>query len=117
MPSYNGRKPGATKLKLTEDDLAKIETLAGYGLTLAQIAGYLGVHYTTLNNYRKDNSDLNARIEKGLAKAAAAVTQSLHSQAKNGNVSAAIFWCKTRLGWSESRKDQQKIRLVLDGSE
>jgi hypothetical protein len=44
-------------------------------------------------------------LDAGYVKANTAVAQSLYDQAvKAGNVAAAIWWTKARMGWSETNK-------------
>jgi hypothetical protein len=77
---------------------AKIEAMAGYGLSAADIARVLDISV----------EDLKASYEKELAgghiKANARVAESLYRKAigeGRESVTAAIFWLKTRARWKE----------------
>jgi hypothetical protein len=77
---------------------SKVEAMAGYGLSPADIAQVLDI----------DLPDLNASYAKELAgghiKANAKVAESLYRKAigeGRESVTAAIFWLKTRARWKE----------------
>jgi hypothetical protein len=44
-----------------------------------------------------------AELDRGMALADYAVAKSLYDQAVGGNVTAAIWWTKARMGWSENK--------------
>lgn len=98
----------ARKIEL---DLAKVESLAAQGLTEEQIADALGVSRTTLNNRRRESEQFEQAIKRGKAKGVAIVTSKLMEQVKGGNVTAMIFFLKTRGGWSE-RQDADLEREI-----
>ena len=77
---------------------AKVEAMAGYGLSAADIARVLDI----------DAEELKASYAKELAcgqiKANARVAESLYRKAigeGRESVTAAIFWLKTRARWKE----------------
>ena len=97
-------------LVLTEKDYKKIETLAGYGLTMDQIAGVFSMSKDTLERRAKKVDMLHAAIEEGRAKAAARVTQSAYQMAVSGKVPAmTMFWLKTRCRWKEKHVIEAEI--------
>jgi hypothetical protein len=63
-----------------------------------QIARLLTIGLHTLKRHYREELDL------GLARANAVVASTLFGQAKGGNVTAMIFWLKTRGGWRETTK-------------
>lgn len=87
---------GRPKIKITAAMLRKAEGFAADGLTKEQIALNLGFTYETLRVKQKENSVFSAVIKKGYAKALATVTNALFQSAKNGNVTAMIFFLKNR---------------------
>lgn len=121
----------------TEDQLKEIEGLSGFGSPMHEIAAILGISKDTIEKASKKNDALRTAIERGRAKANSAVAQSLFRQAvggytrtitdKNGkrievksepNVSAAIFWAKTRMRWREvapegEDMDNQRVVIIL----
>ena len=104
MPKGDGNRWEPTK-----EHLKQIETMAGYGLGNRQIAGVLGIHRTTLERHANNEESLvHAAIEKGKGIAASQVTKTLYEMiTKDRNVAATIFFCKTRLGWSETPEERE----------
>lgn len=94
----------------TEKDRATVKAMAAYGVPQEQIMAVIGVSKPTLHKYFRKELD-TAMIE-----ANAQVAQSLFNQAvKHGNVTAMIFWLKTRAKeqWKES--PQQVEHTGKDG--
>lgn len=88
-----GRKPFAP----TEKDRATVKAMVGFGIPQADIAKVIGCHDETLRIHFR-NEIATAAIE-----ANAAIAQSLFQQAtKHGNMTAAIWWTKCRMGWKET---------------
>ena len=75
-----------------------VEHHAAIGTLHAQIAKLLGLSVNTLKKYYGEE------LELGLARANAVVSGTLFTEAKRGNITAAIFWLKTRAGWRETAK-------------
>jgi hypothetical protein len=72
----------------------QVEALAAYGIPEADISGVVGIDPKTLRKYYRDELNL------GETKANAQVAGFLFNAAKNGNVTAQIFWLKTRAKWA-----------------
>ena len=70
--------------------------MAAYGIPEDNISRVIGVDPKTLRKHYRDELDL------GETKANAQVAGFLFNAAKNGNVTAQIFWLKTRAKWRES---------------
>lgn len=104
--------PGKHTKPLTENDLRQVEELAGYGLTLGQIAAVLGFSERTLHNKKTDQ--LIAAIQRGKAKAAAIVGKSLFGRARDGDVPAIRWWEMTREGRSERSQNDTRVEVVSD---
>ena len=82
------------------DDVQRrqVEAMAGYGVPEADIARVIGIDAKTLRKHYRPELDM-AHI-----KANSAVAQSLFKKATGDgpqSVTAAIFWLKTRMGWTE----------------
>jgi hypothetical protein len=75
-----------------------VEHHAAIGTPHDQIAKLLMLSRNTLKRHYREELDL------GLARAAAVVGGTLFAEAKRGNITAAIFWMKTRGGWRETAK-------------
>jgi hypothetical protein len=74
----------------------QVEALAAYGIPEADISGVVGIDPKTLRKHYREELDL------GETKANAQVAGFLFNAAKNGNVTAQIFWLKTRAKWRET---------------
>ena len=79
----------------TEAERGIVRRMAMIGIPHEIIAKILKTRKETLENTFRDELDNSA------AEANAAVAGALFKNAMSGNVSAQIFWCKTRLGWKE----------------
>jgi len=74
----------------------QVEAMAAYGIPEYDIARALAVDPKTLRKHYREELDL------GETKANAQVAGYLFNAAKNGNVTAQIFWLKTRAKWRET---------------
>lgn len=77
--------------------MRQIETLAGYGLTHAQIAYAMGMPARTFR-YRKGYLPaVQEAVDRGKAKAAGTIGQALFRKARDGDVAAIRWYEMTRL--------------------
>ena len=74
----------------------QVEAMAAYGIPETDISRVLNIDPKTLRKHYRDELDL------GETKANAQVAGFLFNAAKNGNVTAQIFWLKTRARWRET---------------
>lgn len=74
----------------------QVESLAAYGIPEPDIARVVGIDPKTLRKHYRDELDL------GETKANAQIAGFLFNAAKSGNVTAQIFWLKTRARWRET---------------
>jgi hypothetical protein len=74
----------------------QVEAMAAYGIPEIDISRVVDVDPKTLRKHYRDELDL------GTTKANAQVAGFLFNSAKNGNVTAQIFWLKTRAQWRET---------------
>ena len=74
----------------------QVEAMAAYGIPEPDIARVMHIDPKTLRKHYRDELDL------GESKANAQVAGFLFNAAKNGNVTAQIFWLKTRARWRET---------------
>lgn len=77
--------------------------MAAYGIPECDISRVLSIDPKTLRKHYRDELDL------GAIKANAQVAGFLFNSARNGNVSAQIFWLKTRARWKEAPSEHQHI--------
>ena len=74
----------------------QVEAMAAYGIPEEDIARVVSIDPKTLRKHYRDELDL------GETKANAQVAGFLFNAARNGNVTAQIFWLKTRASWKET---------------
>ena len=80
---------------VTDGMREKVQYLAGLGVPQDDIAKIVGCAPKTLRKRFREE------LDRGVAEANAMVAGYLFNSAKQGNVSAQIFWLKTRGGWQE----------------
>lgn len=100
MPSKKStpkKTRGRAPFKPTDTDKSLVTTLAGCGIPHKHICALVrdGIDLKTLYKY------FARELELGKAKANAKVGQVLYQKAIGGDLSAAIFWAKTQMQWSE----------------
>ena len=80
----------------TTETRAKVNALASFGITQAQICKYIGISEMTLRKHYRNELDV-AKIDKVVA-----VANALYKNAVDkGNVTAQIFFLKTQGCWRE----------------
>jgi hypothetical protein len=97
----------------------KARYLAGLGVRQDDIARIIGCAPKTLRKRFRDE------LDRGVAEANATISGSLFGAAKGGNVTAQIFWLKTRAHWRDrmaaddsvpnaaAEANSEKVVLVL----
>lgn len=100
--------------EVDENMLRQAEELAGFGLSLPQIAAVLGFSERTIHQRKTDNEALAAALARGKAKAAAVVGKALFHRAKDGDIPAIRWWEMTREGRSEKVQAENRVELVND---
>lgn len=86
----------------------RVEALAGFGLSAADIACVLAVDEAALN------ADYAHELQSGSIKANTRVAESLYRKATGEGreaVIAAIFWLKTRARWKETSVHEVEAKL------
>lgn len=110
MPvEHHGSGPEGGRFKAHEPtDIIKAEvrSLKSFGHTDEEIAGYLKISHDTLRrhySYELENAtiDANAQVAKGL----------FHKATKGDDLSAQIFWLKTRARWKTADSEDTKKTL------
>jgi hypothetical protein len=84
----------------------QVEAMAAYGIPETDIGAILGIDPKTLRKHYREELDL------GGTKANAQVAGFLFNSAKDGNVTAQIFWLKTRARWKEPPTDLNHTAVV-----
>ena len=101
--------------KITPENLKQVETLAGYGLTEAQIAHTLDMSSRTFrrrkngNGVREVKSEVLSALERGKALAEGEVGKALYHKAVGGDVAAIRWYEMTRAGRTEKQTPAVEI--------
>src|SRR6267142_6970695 len=88
----------------------KVRYLAGLGGRQDDIAKFIGCAPKTLRKR------FRGELDRGVAEANATISGSLFASAKGGNVTAQIFWLKTRAHWRERMAADDPISNADAGS-
>src|SRR5215471_8754424 len=80
---------------VTDATRDKVRYLAGVGVPQDDIAKIIGCTAKTLRKRFRDE------LDRGVAEANATISGFLFAAAKAGNITAMIFWLKTRAHWRE----------------
>ena len=78
-----------------------VQRLAALGLPIEQIAAVLAEDGKKKMRFDSIYKYYDQEMKLGKAQANAQVAKSLFQKAINGDTAAAIFWCKTQMGWKE----------------
>jgi len=81
----------------------KVRNLAGLGIAQDEIAKIIGCAPKTLRKRFRDE------LDRGVAEANVTIASSLFANAKRGNITAQIFWMKTRARWRECGAPDEPI--------
>lgn len=88
-------KGGRPAHKPTEQQRGQVRHLAAIGVPAQDIAEVIGISRRSLYTHYKED------LQGAAVKANAQIAGYLFAAAKKGNVTAQIFWLKTRAGWRE----------------
>ena len=92
------RKKGDGPVLFNADHAKTVRALSQYGVPQEDIAATIGCCVeTTLKLYGQEHKE-------GRAVANAKIGKRLFEKAMDGDTTALIFWCKTRMGWRETQK-------------
>jgi hypothetical protein len=92
-------KAGRPRFEPTDEQRRIVKGMAALGIPFVDIGYVLGVSEDTIK--RRFRSELDV----GPAEANARVGNFLYQQAQK-NLTAAIFWAKTRMGWRETNRTE-----------
>ena len=97
-------KGGRPRTTLTPEQIEEVEKLAAV-LNQTQLCDFIGVPARTFREIMARDEEVSAAYKRGCAKAVSSVAQSLLQSARDGNITAQIFYLKTRGGWKETAPD------------
>ena len=103
---------GRPRKTLTPEQVEQVGKLASV-LTLEQIADFLEISDSTLRRRMSEDPTVLTAYKKGRARAGAAIGGNIIQQARDGNITAAIFYAKTQMGWRETER-REHINIDLD---
>ena len=106
--NLGGRPP----VILTEEQIAKVETLAGV-LRIEQIADYFGVAHSTFYEIMKRDPRVSENYKRGKAAAVEGVASNLVAKCNAGDVPSMIFYLKTQGRWKENH-DQPEVTVNVN---
>lgn len=107
------KKKGRPPFEPTDDQRRMVKGMAALGIPYKDIGYVLGVSEDTVEKYFRNE------LDTGPAEANARVGRFLYEQATK-NLTAAIFWAKTRMGWREverheiTGKDGKELTPILN---
>ena len=93
----------AARIKI---DLKEVTRLASLGLTQEQIAASLGISARTLESRKAESAEFADAIKAGQAQGISEIANALWTNAKNGNVTAQIFFLKARAKWKDKHEGE-----------
>ena len=102
------------KVQLTDAGCQALVLLASEGADMWTMAHKLGIGRTTLQRLIKDDERVEAAIAIGKAALADECTHLLMTAARKGNIVAAIYLTKARLGWREGDVAEQRPNIVIN---
>jgi hypothetical protein len=85
-----------------QKDRDLVRTLSGIGVPQNDICILVGVTKPTLHKHFRED------LDRGMAEANAKVAKTLYERAISGDLGAAIFWAKARMGWREKQEIEVK---------
>jgi hypothetical protein len=89
-----------------EIDLNEVERLAGLGLSHEQICTSMDISPATFYRRKQESERFESAIKRGKAASQTIVANKLFELSRKGNLGAIIWWEKTRLGYSDSVKNE-----------
>lgn len=97
----------------TEKTKAEVFALTSFGNTQEEIALHLNISVDTLAKYYRDE------LDNAVVRANAKVANKLYRKATDGDdLSAMIFWLKTRAKWREKEDEQtpanKMFQMIID---
>ena len=107
---------------LEPDSLILLEGWARDGLTDEQIAAKIGIHVSTLYDWKDKYPEISEALKKGKDVVDFEVESALYQAAISGNVTAQIYWLNNRKPnkWRNKPKDDTTdatIKVVFEDAE
>ena len=90
-------------------DLKKVEEYAQANDSEEEVARALGISYSTLRRRKASYEQFEQALKRGKAKANIFVGGKLMQACREGNITAIIFYLKTRAGWKETQRIEADV--------
>lgn len=107
----------SAKHEPTAEKRASVQSLAQFGIPQAQIAAHIGISEPTLRAHYRAELDAgalaaNLKVATNLFNFAAGQKGGMKEQ-----VTAGIFWAKTRMGWKETQDVNHNVNFTAGARE
>lgn len=86
----------------TDEQVNQVEKLAELHLTAKQIADFMGINRDTFFAIMERQEQVRAAFNKGQASLINLASQTLAKKIEDGDLTATIFFLKTKAGWKET---------------
>ncbi len=80
----------------SETQRQHVKALSGYGMTHKHISSFIGINEDTLRAHYR------AELDEGMSQAVATAAKGLYKKIQDGNLTAIIFYLKTKGGFRET---------------
>ncbi len=110
---------GRPPVVFTEAQIIELQALSAV-LNKTQVADYFGITEKTLREVEKRQPEVSTAYKKGKVKQVASMGSNLVKLAKQGNVTANIFYLKTQGGWKEQEPEPLEIpqlNIIVNGKD
>jgi hypothetical protein len=101
--NIKNKKGVKSPIILNKEQIAKVETLAAF-MSIVDIANYFNFSEKTFHNIKLRQPEVNTAYRVGREKAYELVASKLMKQIKDDNLTAIMFYLKTKRGWSEKQE-------------
>lgn len=103
---------GRPPVVFTDEQIIELQALSAV-LNKSQVADYFGITEKTLREVEKRQPEVSTAYKKGKVKQVASMGSNLVKLAKQGNVTANIFYLKTQGGWKEQEAEPLEIPPLI----
>jgi hypothetical protein len=101
---------------VTKAGYEAIELLARNGASNGEIARQIGVASSTFVQIRRRDPAVDEALQRGRSQLDTEFVDRFVGWSRNGHVVAAMFFCKTRLGWREDGSQAPGVQINNPGN-
>jgi hypothetical protein len=102
------------RVTVTPAGLDRVEHLASEGKSERTISKALSISSSTFRRLVREDPEVDHAFQSGRAAWADELTDLLMGMARKGNVAAAIYLTKARLGWSETGSREARPNVTIN---